>query len=205
MKKQIGFLGGSFDPIHFGHINLAIQLKEIMQLEQVIFCPANISPFKTQSPPIASSEKRLEMVSLAISEIKSFVTLDYEVKKEGASYTIDTIKYLYNKLGDEVEIRMLLTEDTLAGLELWKDIEDILQIAPPIIGTRKGSPLGFVDNLQPKFMDVIRKNIVDTAKLDISSTNIRERLKKKLYCGHLVPTKVLDYIYKNELYYSPNC
>lgn len=162
-----GFLGGTFDPIHFGHLNLAITLKEAHGLDKILICPAWENPFKT-GKKMASPEHRLAMCRLAIEGLKGFEVLDYEVKKGGPSYTIDTIQYLNRPL------RLLLGDDQLAGFSKWKEAETLKKLAPPLVGSRE--------------------------TMQISSTNIRERLERGLPCVHLVPYKVLDYIFKNDLY-----
>lgn len=190
--KKVGFFGGSFDPIHFGHINLAIEIKEILDLKKIIFCPTSISPFKKTNPPLASKENRYEMLKLAIKDINDFEITDYEIKKEGVSYTIDTL----NSLKNEYSLRLIITEDALPFFHLWKDFKEILKIAPPIIGIRKNE----LTEYQGENFILDSKNFVKTKVFDISSTEVRERIKKRLYTRHLVPKEVLDYIYKRGLY-----
>ncbi|MBX7067309.1 MAG: nicotinate-nicotinamide nucleotide adenylyltransferase [Parachlamydiales bacterium] len=167
--KSIGFFGGSFDPIHFGHIALAIQLMETHQLDEVLFCPAFCSPFKMETPPLASPEHRLEMLKLAL-DYPPFKICSLELDRKGASFTVDTIRELKK---DGVKLRLLLSDEAAQHLHKWKDTDQLVKMAPPLIGPRD---------------------------IKISSTEIRSRLKKKLYCGHLVPAKALDYIQRNHLY-----
>lgn len=171
-----GFLGGSFDPIHLGHLNLAISLKEAAGLDHVIICPAWVSPFK-EGKKMASPEHRLNMCRLAIEGLKGFEVLDYEIKKGGPSYTIDTIKYLNRPL------RLLLGDDQLEAFSRWKEADLLKQLAPPLVGSR-----------------LKKEGENPIPIMEISSTLIRERLKSGLPCVHLVPYKVLDYIFKNDLY-----
>ena len=168
---MIGFFGGSFDPIHFGHIALAIDLLEAHKLKKVLFCPAFCSPFKAGRPPIASPEHRLAMLKLALDHPQFEITT-LELDRRGPSYTIDTIHALQLK-----GLRLLLSEEAAAHLDKWKEAQELVRLAPPLIGPRQ---------------------------IPISSTQIRDRLKKRLYCGHLVPAQVLKYIeihglYKEEL------
>jgi nicotinate-nucleotide adenylyltransferase len=203
MKKQIGFLGGTFDPIHFGHINLAIQIKEKFDLEEVIFCPVNVSPSKVNNPPKSSGKDRLKLVELAIEDIPFFSVTDFEINKQGPSYTVDTLSHICRQRENEnIILHFILSEDILLGLELWKDIEEIMKISSPLIGVGMGSSLNFFEKFSLQDMEITKKNLVEISKMDICSTDIRERLKKNLYCGHLLPPKVLDCIYKNQLYYS---
>lgn len=169
MKKKVGFFGGTFDPIHFGHISLAIQLLEKGKLDEILFCPAFCSPFKVATPPVASPEQRLAMLKLAL-EIPQFKISTIEIDRRGPSYTVDTIRSLSS---EGVQLRLLLSDEAAAHLDQWKDTQELIRLAPPLIGPRE---------------------------IQISSTQIRGRLKRKLYCGHLIPAKTLDYILVNHLY-----
>ena len=188
-KKTLGLFGGSFDPVHFGHIALALAFLEAKKVDRVLFCPAYTSPLKKGEPPTASSEQRLEMVRLAIAPIAGFALLDFEIKREELSYTIDTVRFLLES-GDTV--RLILGEDGLHTLEKWKDVEELIKLAPPLVGSRLGQPTPPSTFPQLSFMTI--------PNLEISSTDIRARLKRGLYCGHLVPESVLDYIQENSLY-----
>lgn len=199
-EEHIGFFGGSFDPIHFGHIHLALQMLELHKLDRVLFCPAFLSPFRGDEPPRATPKQRLEMTALAIKPIEKFSLLDVEVKREETSYTIDTIRSLKKDAenrGKKCHFHLILGEDSLLRLADWKEIKDLLLLAPPLVGSRMPQALSIPESLKP----LIQKGITKIPVMEISSTEIRERIKKRLYCGHLVPAKVLDYIYENLLYY----
>jgi nicotinate-nucleotide adenylyltransferase len=168
--KTIGFFGGSFDPIHFGHIALAIQLMEAHKLDEVLFCPAFCSPFKMDTPPIASPQHRLAMLQLAIADVPQCKISTVEIDRQGCSYTIDTIRALQK---EGLKLRLLLSDEAASHLNKWKETQELVKLAPPLVGPRE---------------------------IQVSSTEIRERLKKKRYCGHLVPAKTLDYIQKHHLY-----
>jgi nicotinate-nucleotide adenylyltransferase len=94
MKKKVGVFGGSFDPVHFGHLNLAVSLMEMCALNEVLFVPVSLSPFKGNMPPAASAEQRREMLKLAILPIKECLILDWEMHGQGPAYTIDTVRRL---------------------------------------------------------------------------------------------------------------
>ncbi len=194
MKKKIGFYGGTFDPIHFGHINLAIQLLEIHRLDEVLFCPAYCSPFKAEATPSANPEHRLEMVRLALVGIPHFRITTYEIDRKGPSFTIDTLRRIQGEGRGEVEFRLLLSEEAASQFEQWKDFQELIRLAPPLIGTRSSS------EFKGSLADSLRSGFTQTKIFEISSTEIRSRLKKGLYCGHLVPEKVLGYIQANGLY-----
>lgn len=195
-KRKIGIFGGSFDPIHLGHLNLAIQLKEIHSLQEVIFFPAFCSPYKKSDAPKAEGIHRLKMVKLAIRDMEGFSVHPFEIQNEGISYTIDTIRMLKGDKGyHKAELHLLLSEDSLEDFDKWKEVEEILALAPPLVGCRSFPP-----SIPKKFLQILRKGVTRTKIMEISSTEVRQRLKKKLFCGHLVPREVLRYIDKNKLY-----
>lgn len=202
----VGIYGGSFDPLHLGHINLAVNLMESCALEEIWFCPARISPHKQDMAP-TPSEHRLKMLELALSDIPDFKVLDLELKREGPSYTFDTIKKLLeieSESSDPRQLHLILGEDTLAGLERWHRIEEIVDMLPLLVGRRPGNT-NFNFSSNQKITEAVNSGLVETPLVDISATQIRHRLKKGLYCGHLIPHKVLDYIYQNDLYFiNPN-
>jgi len=185
--SKFGFLGGSFDPIHFGHLNLAIQMLEKRKLDKIFFCPAFRSPHKEST--VALPQDRLAMVKLAIAPIPQFELLDWEAIKVEPSYTIDTIRALAKSRPDAL-IHLILGDDQLPGLDQWKEIDTLLRMAPPYIGTRHSA------SLPPQ----LKEGFTPIPIMEISSTQLRERLSKRKYCGHLVPAKVLDYIEAKNLY-----
>lgn len=194
-NKKVGFFGGSFDPIHFGHLNLAFELMEKADLKEVLFCPAFISPHKTEKPATASSKDRLEMVKRAVKDIKQFHVLDWEVKRAEVSYTAETLEELKKKHPD-YDLHLLLAQDTLASFANWKGYKEILKLASPLIGFRND----ITPTVPEELKIFLKNNLIPTRQLHISSTAVRERLKKGLYCGHLVPKQVLDYICQHQLY-----
>lgn len=194
MRKSIGFFGGTFDPIHFGHINLALQMLEVHGLEKILFCPVFCSPFKKDQPPAASPSHRLALLELALEDIPGFAVSRIEIDRGGISYTIDSLRTLIaeGKVGGG-GLRLILSDDSAAHFDRWKESEEILRLAPPLVGIRGGGP-------KIPLSESLRKGFTPMRAMEISSTEIRERLKKKLYCGHLVPRKALDYIYSHHLY-----
>ena len=168
--KSIGLFGGSFDPIHFGHIGLAIDLLEKHKLDQVLFCPAFCSPFRIGDPPKAKAEDRLAMLKLAL-DLPQFGLLTLEIERGGISYTVDTLRELRKQRG--MALFLLLSDEAFARVHQWKESEEILKMAKPLIAPRE---------------------------IKISSTQIRERIRNGRYCNHLVPIKTLDYIHNHRLY-----
>ena len=194
--KQVGFLGGTFDPLHFGHLHLAIQLMERRSLDEVWLCPAQANPFKAQ-PPIASPEQRLKMLQLAIEGIPGLKSIDTELQRPGPSYTIDTIRILQTAHKD-CSFRLLLGDDALPFLGQWKEIRELVALAPPLIGMRSRS-LAFANN-SPELMQLLQSSIVLMPVIEITATEVRTRLASRRSCVPWVPSKVLDFIDAYELY-----
>ena len=125
---MIGFLGGTFDPVHLGHIHLARQLIEKRIVDTVLFSPANISPLKLDKAPVATASQRVDMLHLALEGQENMEVSIKEVQRPPPSYTINVIKKYNPK-----EVRLILGGDCLEKLNLWKDINRLLSLAPPII------------------------------------------------------------------------
>lgn len=193
---MIGVLGGTFNPIHFGHIHLAISLKEACSLKEIWFIPANISPLRVKEESV-SPEKRYKMVELAVEDIPDFHVLDIEINRPGPSFTIETIEELLIK---EHNLAWLMGSDALKQFAQWREYERIAKLVPLLIGSRLPSQSSSLLLFPEDVKKTIQQGLVEIPQMEISATTIRERLKKGLYCGHLVPGKVLDYIYENQLY-----
>lgn len=199
MSKKVGFFGGSFDPIHLGHLNIAIELAERHKLDEVFVCPTSQSPFKKEKPPIASKEHRRAMVTAAISPLPNFTLLDFELQKSMPCYTIDTIRELISidqQHKKKNSYFLLLGEDAVERFHEWREVEELVKLATPLIGSRQ------TEAFQPKgtLSSFIQKGLTQIPTMEISSTEIRDRLQKGLYCGHLLPAKVWDYIQQHQLY-----
>lgn len=202
-KKRIGIYGGTFDPLHFGHLNLAIQIKEIHSLDEVMFCPVQMNPHKL-GQKTSSFLHRLNMLKLAIGNTNGFSITEVEAKREGPSYTIDTLVDLFdeqNRRNIPTEFSLILGDDAIPNFFKWHKPEEIIKLVPLYIGRRLESPID-INKLtgNKEICNAIKKGMTQTALFEISGTDIRIRLQKKLYCGHLVPEKILDYIYSNDLY-----
>lgn len=199
---MIGIYGGTFDPIHFGHLNLAIEMLETHHLEAIWFCPVWISPHKQKQQPV-SAKMRLEMVKLALEGVPHCKVLDVEVNRGGPSYTVETLRSL-NELFPNQKFCLILGDDALPSFLRWHQPEEIVQRVPIFIGRRSSAPVS-LDAVagHPEIYHAIKRGLTETKVIDISSTEIRKRLSMGLYCGHLVPAKVLDYIYAHRLYSIP--
>jgi nicotinate-nucleotide adenylyltransferase len=189
--SKVGIFGGTFDPIHLGHLITAQSVRELRNLEKIIFIPAFISPHKGDVKT-TSAEERLDMIKLAIDGIPFFDYSDIEMKKGGVSYTIDTLKEL-KKIYDELEI--IIGYDNIFTFHTWKEPDEIMKMAKVIVLKRKSSH-------PPQFEDKYYKQavFVQTRGIEISATDIRERVKNVMPINFLVTPAVMKYIYKHKLY-----
>jgi nicotinate-nucleotide adenylyltransferase len=189
--SKVGIFGGTFDPIHLGHLITAQSVRELRHLDKIIFIPAFISPHKTDAK-VSSPEDRLNMIRLAIDGISFFEYSDIEIKKGGVSYTVDTLMEL-KKIYDELEI--IIGYDNIFTFHSWKEPDEIIKLAKVIVLKRKSSH-------PPQFEDKYyhQASFVQTRGIEISATDIRERVKHSMPINFLVPPEVMKYIYKHKLY-----
>ena len=196
---KVGFIGGSFNPIHNGHINLALAGKNEFDLDKVIFIPNSINPIKENNSKV-STEDRVKMVELAIQDYDDFEIDTYEVDKKGISYTIDTVEYLKNKYND---LYFIGGADLIFELHKWKDYEKLLKEVDFIIAGRNPYKL---PELEDKVNELNKKydiniNILKNFKMiDLSSSEIRNNILSNKSLK--IPKKVAEYIIKNNLYYD---
>jgi len=190
---MLGVLGGTFDPIHMGHLVLTEQVREKFQLERVIFIPSASPPHKTEQK-LSLAEDRFEMTKLALEGSPFFFVSDIELKREGLSYTVETLREL-KELYKDSEIYFLTGSDVLNEITTWKDPEEIYKLAKIVIGVRPG-----FDKFDPENHFAKKSIIINITGIDISSTQIREKVRKGESIKYLVPSKVEEYIRKRNLY-----
>ncbi len=189
--SKVGIFGGTFDPIHNGHLITAQSVKEIRDLEKIIFIPAYISPHK-QHAKASTAQHRLNMLKLALDEIPFFECSDFEIKQHTISYTIDTLRE-FKKYYDEIDL--IIGYDNIFQFHTWKDPDEIFKLANVVVLKRKSShPIDYVD----KYVELA--HFVETRGIEISATDIRNRVHADLPIYYLVPEKVLEYINENKLY-----
>ncbi len=201
-QARVGFFGGTFDPIHFGHLHMAEELLERKNLDEVWFCPARINPHKLDHTP-ATIEHRLKMVQLAIEGKERFRLLDIEAKREGPSYTVDTLRELVaaeQERPSPRQIFLIISDELVKDFFHWQEPKEIVKMIPLIVGSRtssKASPLLEGDST---ICQAISEGWTPTTVKDVSSTEVRRRIREGLNCEDFVPKKVLDYIYQYKLY-----
>ncbi len=191
--RKIGILGGTFDPIHIGHLVLAEQVKEKLKLNQVIFIPCFSPPHK-RGRKLSPAKDRFQMTRLALEDNPSFSVSDIELKRRGLSYTIDTLRQLKNLYPDS-DIYFLTGSDVLNEIYTWKDPEKIYKLVKVVIAKRPG-----FDEFDSENHFAKRSLIVRITGVDVSSSQIREKVKKGQSIKYLVPFKVEEYIKKRKLY-----
>ena len=186
---KIGILGGTFNPIHIGHLIMAEEIREKIGLDKIIFVPTYLPPHKNNTD-IAPAWDRYRMIKLAIKRNPFFLVSDFEIKKDGLSYTIDTIKE-FKKVYPKDDLYFLIGSDLLKYLDDWKDLPEILQMVKFIVATRPGYPLEKI----PAYISTMEIRAVD-----VSAFEVRQCIKNKKSFRYLVPEAVFRYINKNKLY-----
>jgi nicotinate-nucleotide adenylyltransferase len=202
-QTKIALFGGTFDPIHKGHIGVARSAVEIIGAGKLIFVPARRSALKGESP-VASDTARLQMVRLAISGIDGFYVSDWELKRPAPSYTIETVEHFRHELGPDASFYWLLGADSVAELPHWHKIKELIDTCFLTCMHRAGhKPPDFshlIDTLGPERVKKLAENVIQTPLIDISSTQIRARLAKGQDAGDMLSPAVADYIREKKLY-----
>ncbi len=198
---KIGILGGTFNPIHNGHLLLGEVVREKMGLDKIIFLPTGNAPHKQN---IAPSMDRYEMVDIAISDNENFEVLDIETKRDGFSFTIDSIKII-KSMYECTQLYFIIGLDTLYTLDSWYKIDEIALYTDFLVSPRMGIQeydedeiMEKINYLHNKYNTVIK--YVETNIFDISSTEIRDRIASEKSIRYMVPKGVIDYIESKRLY-----
>ena len=198
---RIGILGGTFDPVHIGHLVLAEEALSKLKLDQIWFIPTG-KPWLKESLEITDGFTRLEMVKIATKSNPRFVASSIEIDRSGPTYTIDTLRYLKDKLGTETSIYFILGLDTLASFHKWNRPEEILDLCEFVVSNRPGfGNTKILDEQLERFESIGSiTTLLNIPMLDISGTNLREMIRQGLSIKYRVPDGVEEYIYSNGLY-----
>ncbi len=191
---KLGLMGGTFNPIHIGHLKIASKVLDIFDLKKVIFIPSGNPPHKNRGEIIDASH-RLKMIKLAVSNYKRFEVSDIEIKRKGESYTLDTIRQIKETYGGETDIYFIAGTDSALDLPNWKDPLKILSLSHFVAVERPGFSLKRID-------EKYRKRIITVGgiSIDMSSSDIRKRIKEGRPIKSLIPKDVEEYIRENRLY-----
>lgn len=196
---RFGVLGGTFDPIHYGHMVIAQEALACLRLDKVLFVPAHESPHKTQESHTAA-EHRLRMVQLAIASNPCFEVSEVDLARPAPSYTIDTLALLQRELGPEAELFFLMGMDSLAGLLTWYRPDLLIARARLAVAVRPGYcvDLQAFEEALPGF--TARVDLLQPPELAISSRDLRRRVSEGLPIKYQLPDSVEEYIREQGLY-----
>ncbi|MFO8083387.1 MAG: nicotinate-nucleotide adenylyltransferase [Desulfobacterales bacterium] len=220
--KKLGLFGGTFNPIHLGHLTVAEEVREGFDLDQICFIPAAMPPHK-QKKKVAEASDRLEMIRIAIADYEAFSVSDIELKRSGPSYTIDTLDYFKTIFFEETQLYFIVGMDAFLDIETWKSFRQLFNATPFIVMSRPGA----LDEELEKKVTVLKKILVskvspdyrfdsaryaffhrekmpvflfDVTPVNISATMIREKISQGKSITSLVPKKVKEYIESKGLY-----
>ncbi len=190
---QIGILGGTFNPVHFGHLLIAEGIREEFKLDKILFIPANIPPHKEFKANIETKD-RLLLLKEAIKDNPYFELSEIEIERGGVSYTIDTVKYLYETMQISGKIHVIIGSDLIPAIDKWKDYRKLLELAQMVVYKR-----GSIEpaDYKEKYDISVSK---DAILFDVSSTLIRNNIKSGKSIKYLVPENVLGIIKANGYY-----
>ena len=190
--RRIGILGGTFNPIHIGHLRMAQVAEENLRLDKVLFIPSYLPPHKS-GRNILSADDRYEMARLAAQGNSHFEVSNFEINKRGKSYSIDTVRYLQSQYPKDTKLFFIIGYDSFLTLSKWKKINELLNLVTFVVINRPGAKA-----VKPK----IKAFSLLMPGLDVSSSYIRSQIAKGKTGRYLVPERVWEYIEKNRLYYS---
>lgn len=209
----IGFFGGTFDPIHYGHLRLAEEMGDALELGQVLFVPSGRPPHREQ--PRVAAHDRLEMVRRAVAGNPLFAVDDREMHRPAPSYSVDTLTALRSEWGERRRVWMLLGGDAFHGLPHWHDWRRLFELVNIAVAARPASPALQIGTLPDALRDEVRMRQVtecdeagpagsvyfrQTTALDISATALRAALARQRSVRYLLPDAVLDYMDEHQLY-----
>ncbi len=204
---RLGIFGGTFDPVHYGHLLLAESCREQLALDSVWFMPAALPPHK-QKVALAPASARIDMLKLAIGGQQYFEVCPYEVERGGVSYTVDTLEHFLTE-DSARELFFLMGADSLRDLHTWRSPERICQLAIPVFVTRtlltgpadQSVDFSLLESfVEPARLEVIRQHRVDMPRIDLSSTDIRRRVAEGRSIRYRTPRGVERYIETAGLY-----
>jgi nicotinate-nucleotide adenylyltransferase len=210
---RVGLFGGSFNPIHFGHLRAAEEVREMLKLDLVYFVPASSPPHKPEGE-LAPAEHRLQMVRLATKGNRHFMVSDAEIRRAGRSYTIDTAKHFTTTLRHQAQIFILMGSDQFLELETWKDCDELVKLCSIAVHTRlrDGEAAAKVSlaalnrfgysKEQDHYVNPGGQTLsfVQTTFFPISATQIRTKIQNNESINYLLPGDVVDYLRRHALY-----
>jgi nicotinate-nucleotide adenylyltransferase len=220
--EKIGLFGGTFNPIHLGHLSVAREVREGFELDKIWFIPAATPPHKKMKQ-VAGTLDRLEMIRLAIAENPNFSVSDVELKRSGPSYTIDTVDYFKEILPKETRLYLIVGLDAFLDIELWKSYKELFRVIPFIVMSRPGAMNDDPERKRKTINDLLVTKVspayyfnpnynayfhpdkqpvflFEVTPVDISATMVRQKRSQRRSVSFLVPEKVKEYIESRGLY-----
>ncbi|MGD8642902.1 MAG: nicotinate-nucleotide adenylyltransferase [Chromatiales bacterium] len=208
----VGILGGTFDPIHLGHLRPALEVYEALDLDEIRLIPCHVPPHRRR--PMSDATDRLRMVELAVDAEAGFRVDRRELERQGPSYSVDTLRSLRTDLGSSVSLCLIMGMDAFAGLPGWHRWDELIELAHIVVTHRPGSPASSDMDLGD-WLDSVRSDDVSAlhdrphghvlfcpvTQLDISATDIRRRIRAGKSARYLLPDPVWHYIRERGLYH----
>ncbi len=200
--SRIGVLGGTFDPIHFGHLAAAEEARLALDLERVLFVPAGVSPLKRDQARTPALH-RLAMTRLAVASNPHFAVSTVDLDREGPSYTVDTLAILQAELGPAAELFFIVGADSLVDLARWHDPARLIQLCHLVAVSRP--PYEYDPAALERALPGVTERVIylPVPLLDIASSDLRRRVREGRSIRYYVPAAVVDYIQAHNLYHSP--
>jgi len=200
MAIPVGLLGGSFNPVHWGHLILAQDARELFHLDRVIFMPCYRSPHKREDPDLAPAPDRLEMLRLAVRRLPWAEVWDLEVQRGGISYTVETVEAL-RILHPDWDLHLIIGSDSLRDLPRWHQVDRLLSLCRPVVLARPGyEPESLLQMLPVPWADRLKGFVQVGHLIGISSTEIRQRAAEGREIGVLMPHEAAEYLIRRNLY-----
>ncbi|MDH7488977.1 MAG: nicotinate-nucleotide adenylyltransferase [Anaerolineae bacterium] len=196
---RLGVFGGTFDPVHYGHLVAAEEVRYRLRLDKVLFVPAGMPPHKLDHD-ITPTRHRVAMLELAIASNPGFALSRVDIDRHGPCYTVDTLALLHEEYGPGAELFFLMGMDSLADILTWKDPERLIRLARIVVVGRPGfqADVDELDKVLPGAAE--RICIVDTPLMEVSSSDIRQRVREGAPIRYQVPEAVEAYIRAHRLY-----
>ena len=198
---KIALIGGTFNPVHSGHLRIARIALESLKLDQVLWVPCAASPHKSNDD-LAPAHHRLAMLELAIRDEPRFKISTIEIERGGISYTVDTLTRLRREFPDD-EIYFLIGSDNFQEIGLWKRFPRLVELCEFLVVARPGFPIRIPPPTVPaELLPRLRHRTLDGAAMDVASSEVRRMLREGKKVSHLIPRSVYSYIHENALYLS---
>jgi len=197
VTKRVGVFGGTFDPIHSGHIAVAAAVRDRLGLDEVLFVVTS-DQWLRENPPVASAEDRFHMAELAVDNVVGFTASDVDIVRDGSTYTVDTLSDIQEQFGSEAELFLIVGADSAVSMDRWIRSEEIGALASIVVVGRPGQD--FDSASLASSHPASGAEYVEGPMVDVSATRVRELLSIGLPIDELVAAQVVEYIEKQGLY-----